>query len=127
MQQHVTQNAVLIGDLFRSDWSQKKEASSYEFVSLKVSVPINEVKLLSVAINHFSGKKENRKGRKKERKIALSVFCCDTTLSHISIFFSCVNEFCCGPHISSLDKRYRNDEIRPRQANVAFEDIPVLS
>lgn len=119
MQQHVTQNAVLIGGLFRSDWSQRKEAKSYEFVSLKVSVPINKVKLLSLAVNHFRGK--------KERKFVLSVFCSDATLSHISTFFSCINEFCCGPHISSLDKRYRNEEIRTRQANVAFEDVPVLS
>lgn len=58
MQQHVTQNAVLIGGLFRSDWSHKKKARSDEFISLKVSVPISEVKLLSVAVNHFRGKKE---------------------------------------------------------------------
>lgn len=58
MQQRVTQNAVLIGGLFRSDWSQIKETRSYEFVNLKVFMPINEVKLLSVAVNHFRGKKE---------------------------------------------------------------------
>lgn len=119
MQQHVTQNAVFIGGFFRSDWSRRKKAKSYEFISLKVSVPINEVKLLSLAVNHFRGK--------KEIKTALSVFCSDATLSRISIFFFCINEYCCGPHISSLDKRYRNEEIRPRQANVAFEDVPVLS
>lgn len=38
-----------------------------------------------------------------------------------------MNEFCCGPYISSLNKRYRNEEIRPRQATEAFEDVPVLS
>lgn len=92
MQQHVSQNAVLIGGLFRSNESQRKEAKSYEFVRLKVSMPINEVKLLSAAVNHFRGK--------QERKTALSVFCCDARSSHISIFFSCIDEFCCGTHIS---------------------------